>query len=116
MYNLIDSHDTERFLYLCREDKTLLKLAVAFQILFPGSPAIYYGDEVGMTGDNDPDCRRCMEWEENADKDVKNWYQKMIQLRKIIVAFDPEASELLLQTKQPILMDLFVKMRLEAVM
>lgn len=40
----------------------------------------------------------------------------MIQLRKIIVAFDPEASELLLQTKQPILMDLFVKMRLEAVM
>ena len=79
---LIDSHDTERFLYLCREDKTLLKLAVAFQILFPGSPAIYYGDEVGMTGDNDPDCRRCMEWGENADKDVKNWYQKMIQLRK----------------------------------
>ena len=82
LYNLIDSHDTERFLYLCREDKTLLKLAVAFQILFPGSPAIYYGDEVGMTGDNDPDCRRCMEWGENADKDVKNWYQKMIQLRK----------------------------------
>ena len=35
-----------------------------------------------MTGDNDPDCRRCMEWGENADKDVKNWYQKMIQLRK----------------------------------
>lgn len=82
LYNLIDSHDTERFLYLCREDKTLLKLAVAFQILFPGSPAIYYGDEVGMTGDNDPDCRRCMEWGENADKAVKNWYQKMIQLRK----------------------------------
>ena len=83
LYNLIDSHDTERFLYLCGEDKKLLKLAAAFQMLFPGSPAIYYGDEAGMTGDNDPDCRRCMEWGENADKDIKSWYQKMIQLRKV---------------------------------
>ena len=73
LYNLLDSHDTERFLYLCHENKKLLKLAAAFQMLFPGSPAIYYGDEVGMTGDNDPDCRRCMEWGENADQDMRDW-------------------------------------------
>lgn len=82
LYNLLDSHDTERFLYLCHENKKLLKLAAAFQMLFPGSPAIYYGDEVGMTGDNDPDCRRCMEWGDNADQDMRNWYRKLIQLRK----------------------------------
>lgn len=82
LYNLLDSHDTERFLYLCHENKKLLKLAAAFQMLFPGSPAIYYGDEVGMTGDNDPDCRRCMEWGDNADQDMHDWYRKLIQLRK----------------------------------
>lgn len=38
LYNLLDSHDTERFLYLCHENKKLLKLAAAFQMLFPGSP------------------------------------------------------------------------------
>lgn len=82
MYNLIDSHDTERFLFYCKEDKKKMKLAVAFQILFIGSPAIYYGDEVGMTGDNDPDCRRCMLWGENADNAMYNWYRKFIQIRK----------------------------------
>ncbi len=82
MYNLLDSHDTERFLYLCGEKKELLKLAIAFQMLFPGAPAIYYGDEVGMTGNNDPDCRRCMEWGEHADKDLLQWYKQFIKLRK----------------------------------
>lgn len=82
LYNLLDSHDTERFLFLCNGDKNLLKLAVAFQMFFPGSPAVYYGDEIGVTGDNDPDCRRCMEWGENADQRLFHWYQRFIQLRK----------------------------------
>lgn len=83
MYNLIDSHDTKRFLYECNENKQIFKLAVAFQFLFCGSPAIYYGDEVGMTGDNDPDCRRAMIWEkEKQDRDILKWYKKLISLRK----------------------------------
>lgn len=82
MYNLLDSHDTERFLFLCGEDKRKMKLAAAFQIFFPGSPAIYYGDEVGMTGGDDPDCRRCMIWDETADRDMLRWYRKLIHLRK----------------------------------
>lgn len=82
LYNLLDSHDTERFLYSCNENKNLLKLAVVFQLLFLGAPAIYYGDEIGMTGDNDPDCRRCMEWGEKADQELFQWYQKFIHLRK----------------------------------
>ncbi len=83
LFNLLDSHDTERFIYLCGEDKEKLKLAVGFQFLFQGSPSIYYGDEVGITGENDPDCRRTMEWEETKqDKELLTWYQTMARLRK----------------------------------
>lgn len=82
LYNLLDSHDTERFLHVCGEKKERLKLAAAFQMLFIGSPAIYYGDEAGLTGDNDPDCRRCMVWDEQADRELTQWYRKMIAIRK----------------------------------
>lgn len=81
-YNLIDSHDTERFLFYCDEKKDRLKLAALFQMLFIGAPAIYYGDEVGMTGDNDPDCRRCMIWDEKVDKNLLEFYKEIIALRK----------------------------------
>ncbi|MDF2945240.1 MAG: alpha-glycosidase [Herbinix sp.] len=82
MYNLLDSHDTPRFLYLCRDNKNKLKLAVALQFLLPGAPAIYYGDEVGITGDNDPDCRKTMIWNEEAqDKELLTWYQTLSILR-----------------------------------
>ncbi len=83
LYNLLDSHDTERFLYFAKEDKNKLKLAAAMQMLFPGSPAVYYGDEIGMTGDNDPDCRRAMEWDTNKqDLSMLEWYRTLIKLRK----------------------------------
>ena len=83
LYNLIDSHDTERFLFYCNGDVERMKLAVAFQMLFVGSPALYYGDEVGITGDNDPDCRKCMVWEaEKQNKELLNWYKTLIRLRK----------------------------------
>lgn len=82
LYNLLDSHDTERFLYYCNEDYERFKLAIAFQMLFMGSPAIFYGDEVGISADNDPDCRRCMIWAENSTFEIKNWYKKMIEMRK----------------------------------
>ena len=81
MYNLLDSHDTERFLYWCRQDRRRMMLAVAFQMLFPGSPAVYYGDEAGITGENDPDCRKCMVWSGREDE-LFSWYQKWIHVRK----------------------------------
>ncbi len=81
-YNLLDSHDTERFLFYCNESKDRMRLAVAFQMLFEGSPAIYYGDEVGITGENDPDCRKCMVWDDKADKGMFKYYQSLIALRK----------------------------------
>ena len=83
MFLPLDSHDTERFLYDCRGDKRKLILAVCLQMTFPGAPSVYYGDEVGMTGANDPDCRQCMVWEkEKQDSSLFSIYQKLIHLRK----------------------------------
>ena len=50
MWNLIDSHDTARFLHLCNDNKKKQHLAAAFQLLLPGMPMIYYGDEYAMPG------------------------------------------------------------------
>lgn len=46
------------------DEITSLKLMVIFQFTFPGAPMIYYGDEVGMWGANDPCCRKPMLWED----------------------------------------------------
>ena len=83
MWNLIDSHDTARFLHLCKDNKKKQHLAAAFQLLLPGMPMIYYGDEYAMPGANDPDCRRGMYWdEEYQDKEMFEWYKRLLQVRK----------------------------------
>ena len=82
MYNLLDSHDTARFLYEASGDKARLRLAAALQMTFPGSPAIFYGDEVGLSGPNDPGCRMAMQWDaEQQDRRLLRWYRRLIQLR-----------------------------------
>lgn len=48
--NLLDSHDTARFLTIARGDESALRLAMLFQMTFPGAPCVYYGDEIGMSG------------------------------------------------------------------
>jgi glycosidase len=60
-----------------------MKLMAAIQLLLPGMPFLYYGDEVGMTGGPDPDCRRGMLWDEDKqDKDMLAYYQRLIRIRK----------------------------------
>jgi glycosidase len=87
MWNLIDSHDTSRFLYRAGGDKRKLRLAAAMQMLLPGTPFLYYGDEVGMTGGNDPDNRRGMLWDENRqDLDLYAWYQRLTYFRHVLNA------------------------------
>ncbi len=44
------------------EERALQKLLVIFQMTYLGAPMIYYGDEVGLWGGNDPDCRKPMLW------------------------------------------------------
>jgi glycosidase len=83
LWNLLDSHDTPRALHRCGENKDKLKLMAAIQLLLPGMPFLYYGDEVGMTGGRDPDCRRGMLWEESRqDQALLAYYRRLIQIRK----------------------------------
>jgi cyclomaltodextrinase / maltogenic alpha-amylase / neopullulanase len=83
-FNLLDSHDTPRLLTICGGDKRRLKLAALFQFTFTGTPCIYYGDEIGLDGGQDPDCRKCMEWEEaKQDRDLFNFYRELIALRRM---------------------------------
>lgn len=83
MYVPLDSHDTERFKTLVNKDTRKLKLAFLFQMAFPGAPAIYYGDEIGMDGEKDPDSRRAFPWREsNWDQDLRQWIRMLISLRK----------------------------------
>ena len=61
--NLLDSHDTPRFISLAGGDATALRLGTLIQMTLPGVPCIYYGDEVGLEGREDPDCRRAYPWD-----------------------------------------------------
>ncbi|HNB51246.1 MAG TPA: alpha-amylase family glycosyl hydrolase [Anaerolineales bacterium] len=81
--NMLDSHDTPRALWLMGEDKSALRLSVLFQMTMPGAPNIYYGDEIGMTGGPDPDCRRAFLWDqpETWDHDLREFYKQAIALR-----------------------------------
>ncbi len=127
MMNLLDSHDVERVASMvvnpdiwydhdgnpsnnknyniCKpteQERLKQKLIVALQFVLPGAPQIYYGDEAGMWGGDDPDCRKPMVWNEfnyetevahplgltrKPDKvkfndDLFKWYQKMVSIRK----------------------------------
>jgi glycosidase len=127
MMNLLGSHDTERLASVIvnpdywydhsanprdskdwdirkpnQEEITKQKLIVALQFTQPGAPQIYAGDEAGMWGGDDPDCRKPMVWKEfnyetetthpfgklhpsdevKFDDDLFKWYQKMISIRK----------------------------------
>ena len=83
LWNLMGSHDTPRLLHLCDGDRARHHLAAAIQLLSPGMPMIYYGDEVGLTGGKDPDCRRGMLWDRKR-WDMATWehYRALLRLRK----------------------------------
>jgi len=81
--NLLDSHDTPRYLSCVSGDKSALKLAWLFQFTYPGAPNIYYGDEIGLDGKHDPDCRKSFPWDENKwDKNLLAYIKELIALRK----------------------------------
>ncbi|MFH7044420.1 alpha-amylase family glycosyl hydrolase [Paucibacter sp. JuS9] len=79
LMNLLSTHDQARALHhfgyhndddpqKLKEAKQRLKLAVLFQMSFPGSPTIYYGDEVGLAGGDDPLNRAAYPWADEGGK------------------------------------------------
>jgi len=83
LFNIVGSHDTPRVLHECNYRKERVKLLFTFLMTFPGSPCIYYGDEIGLGGGSDPGCRKCMPWNiHEQDLDLKSYIKRLIQLRK----------------------------------
>jgi cyclomaltodextrinase len=80
--NLLDSHDTARYKTIVGEDPQSIELATLLLFTFPGAPSIYYGDEIGLAGGLDPDCRRSFPSENQWDLDVLNYHKKLINLRR----------------------------------
>ena len=128
LQNLMDSHDTDRLSSMIKnpgrrydrdasernrnynpgkpteEEYNNQKLILAFQVTYLGAPMIYYGDEVGMWGADDPHDRKPMVWDElnyddeiidetsgfgtgygeyevSQNKYLLNWYKKLISIR-----------------------------------
>jgi glycosidase len=85
--NLLDSHDTPRLLSMLRGDKALFRLGLLFIMTYPGAPCVYYGDEIGISGGNDPDNRRAFLWDEAAwDVDQRDFFKRCIEIRKSHIA------------------------------
>ncbi|GEL67503.1 glycoside hydrolase family 13 protein [Marinilactibacillus psychrotolerans] len=83
MFNLLDSHDTPRLLTKAKGDKELVKSALAFMFAQKGTPCIFYGTEIGLYGEMDPDCRKCMIWEEELqDQEMLDFTRNLIAFRK----------------------------------
>jgi len=125
--NLMGSHDTERFASMVINpnrwldhannlqydpdfaircpteiERNVQKQILVFQFTYIGTPYIYYGDEIGMWGADDPDCRKPMIWPDmkyepevahplgyprtpdavEVNVQLKNVYRSLISIRK----------------------------------
>lgn len=81
--NILDSHDTPRFLTLCGGDRDAYRLAVLLQATLPGAPCVYYGDEVGLEGGNDPECRGAFPWDSSVqDTDLHAFVREVLTMRR----------------------------------
>jgi Glycosidases len=88
LVNLAGSHDTPRIKTIATKCyPACVKKLYFLLFILPGAPAIYYGDEVGMEGLGDPDCRRPMVWDERRwDKDLLNYIRELLELRRRLKA------------------------------
>ena len=79
--NLLSSHDIARMLSVVGEDISSVELATLLLFTFPGAPSLYYGDEVGLPGELDPDCRRAFPEEKDWNLDLLETHKSLIALR-----------------------------------
>jgi neopullulanase len=80
--NLVGSHDTARLLSVARGKTARVKLVFLLQMTYPGAPCIYYGDEIGLLGGPDPDCRAGFPWDEAQwDQALLGYVRRLVSLR-----------------------------------
>ena len=83
--NLLDGHDTSRFISIAADDAASVRLGTLLMCTFPGPPCIYYGDEIGLTGAL-PDhwARKSFPWDapERWDHDALDFHKRVIALRQ----------------------------------
>jgi glycosidase len=83
LFNLLGSHDTMRIDHRCHGDIKNVILSYLLMYLSSGTPMIYYGDEIGLKGDHDPDNRRLFDWDEDHwNKTLLMFIKKLNNLRK----------------------------------
>jgi len=84
--NLLSSHDMPRFLSLVSNQVQNFRLAILFQMTYPGAPCIYYGDEIGMVNGlskNPEDSRYAFSWDQASwNYEIHHFVQHCIQLRR----------------------------------
>lgn len=80
-FNLIGSHDTVRVMTALKREVEKVLLAYLFLFLTPGVPVIYYGDEVGLEGGEDPDNRRPFPWD-RVDEQIRDFISRAAEFRK----------------------------------
>ena len=79
--NGINNHDTARLIDVAGGDRASFYLATLLLLTFPGAPCIYYGDEVGLTGGYDPECRKGFPPEDEWDRSILEYHRQLIKLR-----------------------------------
>ena len=80
--NLLDSHDVNRFLYLCGGDLERFRLAMLFLFCMPGVPSVFYGDELGIAGGDEFSLRGPMPWDA-PHADERLFFRQLTALRKM---------------------------------
>ena len=83
MYLSMGSHDRKRALFALDGNKDKVKLLHFLAFAFPGAPAIYYGDEIGLDGGKDPLNRAAFPWDKKQwDLDTLVYFKRLISIRK----------------------------------
>jgi cyclomaltodextrinase len=81
--NMLGSHDAPRLRTVLGGDPKRALLAMVLQAALPGAPSIYYGDEIGLEGGNDPDCRRAFPWDESRwEPGLRDSVRALLRLRQ----------------------------------
>jgi alpha-glucosidase len=82
-YNLLGSHDTNRIRSVVNGNDALHRLAVTVQLTFPGVPALYYGDEIGLTDVPHLRAIGCMNWDESQwNHRLFDFFRDLVALRR----------------------------------